>query len=34
VSEPRRTRADFPLFAALAVSAFFAFWGTVAKYRV
>jgi hypothetical protein len=32
--EPGRSRADLPLFAALAVSAFFAFWGTVAKYRI
>jgi len=30
----RPSRADLPLFAALAFSAFFAFWGTVAKYRV
>ena len=30
----RRSRLDAPLFAALAISTFFALWGTVAKYRV
>jgi hypothetical protein len=29
----RPSRADLPLYAGLAVSAFFAVWGTVAKYR-